>query len=136
MNPKYTPFHPQWHRARTPIFWWLGKPAYVKFITRELTSIPVAYTAVLLLAQVWVLSQGEQAYESFLTVLRSPAAIAVHALVLLGLLFHTITWLNLAPKALVVSIGGRRVPDAAIAIAHYAAWLAASALVVWFFLRT
>ena len=129
MNPKHKLFHPKWHRPRTPIFWWLRKLSYTRFITRELTSIPVAYTAVLLLAQVWVLSRGEEAYERFLAVLRSPAAIVFHALILVGLLFHTVTWLNLAPKALVVRLGGRRVPDAAITLAHYAAWLVASALI-------
>jgi fumarate reductase subunit C len=55
--------------------------------------------------------------------------------VLLALLFHTVTWLNLAPKAIVLHLGGRRLPDAAVLAAHYAAWLVVSAAVVWLFLR-
>ena len=72
MNESYKIYHPRWHRERMPIFWWLKKLAYVKFITRELTSLGVAYTAILLLIQIWILSRGEAAYERFLALLASP----------------------------------------------------------------
>jgi fumarate reductase subunit C len=113
---------------RMPIFWWLGKLSYTKFIIRELTSIAVGYTAVVLLVQIWGLSRGSNFFADWL---RSPFALVVHSFVLIVLLFHTITWLNLAPKALVVRVGGRRIPDQAVLIAHYFAWIAASALVLW-----
>ena len=135
MNESYKIYHPRWHRERTPIFWWLKKLSYVKFITRELTSLGVAYTAVLLLIQIWILSRGEAAYDRFEALLASPPALVFHGLILLVLLFHTITWLNLAPKALVLRLRGRRVPDAAIVAAHYAAWLFGTALVVWYLLE-
>jgi fumarate reductase subunit C len=50
---------------------------------------------------------------------------------LAGLLFHTLTWLHLAPRAMVVRLGGRRVPDAMVLLGQYAAWAGASALVAW-----
>ena len=131
-NPKYELYHPKWHRERYPILWWLRKPAYTKFITRELTSLAVGYAAVLLVLQVWFLSRGEQAYERFVQFLQSPAALVLHGVVLLFLLFHSVTWLNLAPKALVLRLGGKRLPDGAVLAGHYAAWLGATALVVWF----
>ena len=134
MNPSYKIYHPKWHRERTPIFWWLKRFSYVKFISRELTSLAVAYTAILLLLQIWVVSRGAAAYERFLALLASPLALAFHALILLALLFHTITWLNLAPKALVFHLRGRRLPDTAIVAVHYAAWLAATGLVAWWLL--
>ena len=130
-NPKYELYHPKPYRKRFPIFWWLERFAYVKFITRELTSVAVGYAAILLIAQVWFLSGGEQAYERFLSFLQSPAVLVLHGVVLLSLLFHTITWLNLAPKALVFHVGGKRLPDAAVLAGHYAAWLGATALLVW-----
>jgi len=136
VNPDYKLYHPKWHRMRMPIFWWLGKLSYTKFIVRELTSLAVGYAAVILLAQIWILSRGKDAYARFLEWLQSPFALIVHTLVLLILLFHTITWLNLAPKALVVRIGGRRLPDEAVLVAHYLAWLAASGLVVWYLVRS
>ena len=117
-----------------PIFWWLKKLSYSKFITRELTSLAVGYSAVLLLAQAWALYEDQGAYERFLDLLQSPLALIFHALVLLFLLFHTITWLNLAPSALVFRLGRLRVPDAAVLAGHYVAWLAATGLVVWYLL--
>ena len=130
-NPKYELYHPKWYRERFPIFWWLERFAYAKFITRELTSVAVGYATILLVLQVWFLSRGEQAYERFLSFLQAPAVLVFHGVVLLFLLFHTVTWLNLAPKALVLRLGGKRLPDAAVLAGHYAAWLGATALLVW-----
>lgn len=130
-NPDYKLYHPKWHRRRIPIFWWLSKYTYSKFIFRELTSLAVGYSAVLLIAQVWVLAQGEETYVRFLELLRRPPVLALNCFVLLALLFHTVTWLNLAPKALVVRLGRRRVPDLAVLVAHYVGWLSASALLFW-----
>ena len=89
----------------------------------------------LLLIEVSVLARGEAAYGRFLAWLQSPAVLALNAFVLLALLFHTFTWLNLAPRALVLRVGKRRVPDALVLVAHYSAWIAASALLAWLILR-
>jgi fumarate reductase subunit C len=48
--------------------------------------------------------------------------------------FHAVTWFNLAPQAMVVRLGGKRVPGAWIAAANYAAWALASALAAWILL--
>jgi fumarate reductase subunit C len=109
----------------------LRRLPYAKFITRELTSLAVGYTATLLVIQIWAMGQGEETYQRFLGWLEHPVVIAVHVIVVAGLLFHTVTWLNLAPKALVVRLGQRRVPDAAVVALHYAGLLLATALVAW-----
>lgn len=134
-HARYTPYHPKWYRRRMPIFWWLGRLSYVRFITRELTSLAVGYMALVLLAAVWALARGEAAWAAFLEGLAHPAWLTVHGVVAFFLLFHTVTWLGLAPKALVLKLGRRRLPDAAVVAAHYVAWAAASALVLAFFLR-
>ena len=131
MNDRYRLYHPKWHRRRIPIFWWLEKLCYTKFITRELTSLFVAYSALVLLVQTWAAGRGAEAYDRFLEWLARPAVVVLHALVLAAVLMHTITWLNLTPKALVLRLGGRRVPDAMVLLGHYAAWLGASAAIVW-----
>ncbi len=130
-NPKYEMFHPKWYRKQLPIFWWLEKPAYAKFITRELTSLAVGYAALLIMLEIWVLSRGPEAHERFRNLLASPPVLVFHGVVLLFLLFHSVTWFNLAPKALSVRLGRRRVPDAVVLAGHYASWLIATALVVW-----
>ena len=50
--------------------------------------------------------------------------------------FHAVTWFNLAPKAMVVDMGGRRLPAAVVAGANYAAWAVVSAVLAWLVLET
>ena len=131
-NPDYELYHPKWYRKRYPIFWWLERFSYAKFITRELTSLAVGYAAVLLMLEVGLLSRGPGDHGRFRELLESPAVLIFHGIVLIFLLFHSITWLNLAPKALVLHLGRKRLPEAAVLGGHYAAWLAATVLVVWY----
>jgi fumarate reductase subunit C len=135
MNPAYRRHHPKWHRARMPIFWWVRKFPYIWFITRELTSVFVAYAAVLLLVQVRALDAGVDAYRRFLAWASSPFATGLHVLMLLALVFHAVTWFHLAPRALVVRLAGRRLPETAVLAGQYVAWAVASALVAWVLLR-
>ena len=130
-NPRYVLYHPKWYRKPYPIFWWLERFAYGKFITREMTSVAVGYAAVLFMLELWVLSRGPAAYERFVELLGSIPLLILHSVVLAFLLFHSITWFNLAPRALVVRLGRRRIPDALVLAGHYAAWLVATAVVVW-----
>ena len=131
MNPRHSRFHPRWYRERLPIFWWLERWSYTLFIVRELTSLFVAYGAVLLLVQVRALAAGEEATARFDAWLRTPGAMAFHGLVLLALLFHTATWIHLAPRAMEVRVGARRVPDGVVLAGHCLAWVVATGLVAW-----
>lgn len=131
MNPEYRPYHPKWYRSKVPIFWWLHKRSYTAFIGRELTSVFVAYSAILLVVLVLALDRGEGAYLEVMDWLSRPAVLAAHVLVLFVVLFHTITWLNLAPMAIVAKIGGRRVPASAVLLGHYAAWVVCTGFVAW-----
>jgi len=133
VNPDYKLYHPRWYRTRMPIFWWLGKLSYTKFIFRELTSLAVGYAAVVLLAEIWALSRGF--HDRFASWLQTPFALIVNSLVLLVLMFHAVTWLQLAPRALVVRVGRQRVPDVAVLVAHYIGWIAATALVYWYLVK-
>jgi fumarate reductase subunit C len=118
-----------------PIFWWTRRGSYVFFIARELTSLAVGWTCLMLLAWAWALAQGPESYERWNDFLRRGPVLVLNALAFAALLFHSVTWLNLAPKAMVVKLGRLRVPDAVLLGAHYAAWVAASALVVWLLVR-
>jgi fumarate reductase subunit C len=133
-NPDYRLYHPRPYRRRMPIFWWLERAAYVKFIARELTAVPVAYAALLLLAEAWALGRGEAAFRRLNELLAAPWALVLHGAVAAALLFHAFTWLHLAPKAMEVRLGGRRVPDGAILAGQYLGWLGATALVAWLLL--
>ena len=54
----YTPYHPRWYRRRMSVLWWLKDRAYVKFVLRELTSVFVAFFALLYLWQIRALAEG------------------------------------------------------------------------------
>ena len=131
VNPEYRPYHPKWHRRRIPIFWWLGRLSYIRFIARELTSVFVAYCAGLLLVQTWILGRGEHAYAGFREWLSSPPIVAFHLVVWLAVVFHAVTWFGLAPSALVVRVGGWRVPNRVILLGHLVAWVMVSGGIVW-----
>ena len=105
----------------------MARPTRRRFLQAGCTS----WTALVLVGLVAAVGRGEPAYRRFLELVASPWAIALHVLVLAALLFHTVTWLNLAPQAMVVKLRGRRLPDAAVVAAHYGAWLALSAAIVF-----
>lgn len=132
---QYTPYHPRWYRTRVSTYWWLRKWYYLKFVLRELSAIFVAYFVVITLLQIHSLSRGFEAYARFEERMRNPLMIALNAISFLFVLFHTITWFNLAPRAMVVRLGGKRVPNALIEGSNYLAWLVISAVVAWFILR-
>jgi fumarate reductase subunit C len=132
---QYTPYHPRWYRRRVSVWWWLKQRNYALFVLRELTSVCVAYVAVALLLEVVAIGRGPEAHALFRQAMGKPAAVVVNALALGGLLFHSVTWFLLAPKAMDARLKGQRVPDAAVSGANFAAWAALSGAVAWLLLR-
>jgi fumarate reductase subunit C len=130
-SPAYTQYHPRWFRPRVSTYWWLGRRSYLAFILRELSSIFVAWFVVYLLLLVRAVSEGEASYQQFLGWSGRPVMLFVNVVGLIFVVFHAITWFNLAPQALAVRLRGKRVPGALITASNYLAWAAASALVVW-----
>ena len=131
----HTPYHPRWYRRRMSVWWWLKNRAYARFVARELTSVFVAFFSVLYLWQLRAVAQGPAAYADALARLKTPLFLAVDTVALLFVLFHTITWFNLTPTAMVVRVRGKRVPDTIVAGSNYVAWVVLSAVVGWIFAR-
>lgn len=131
--PTYYP--PRAYRTRVSTYWWLRSWPYLRFILRELSSISVAWFVLVTLLQLGALHRGPAEYARFGEWLRSPLLIAGNAVALFFLLFHAITWFNLAPKAMAVRIRGKRVPPLFITVPNYIAWLAASLFVAFVLLR-
>ena len=131
----YTANHPRWYRPRVSTWWWMGQWPYLKFILRELTSLAVAWFVVLTMMQIWALRGGSEAYDTFQQWLRTWWVLLLNAVSLAFVVFHTITWFNLAPRAMTVRLGGKRLPDAAISAPNYAVWIAVSAFLAWLLLR-
>ena len=134
-EPRYTLYHPRWYRRRVSVWWWLQNPRYTGFVLRELTSVFVAFFAGVLLWQLRAVVQGPEAYAQFLARLSMPLFLTLHAIAFAFVLFHAVTWFNLAPKAMVVRVRGTRVPGGIVVGLNYAAWLALSGAVAFFLLR-
>ena len=128
-SPAYTEFHPRCYRPPLSTYWWLGKWAYVKFILRELSSVAVAWTVAMILLQIRALIRGPEAYVRFGHRVSSPWMIVLNVVAFAFLLLHSITWFNLAPKAMAVRVGGRRVPAVLISGPQYIAWIVISTIV-------
>ena len=134
-RPHDTLYHPRWYRRRVSVWWWLKKRSYAGFVLRELTSVFVAFFALIYLWQIRAVVQGPDAYMQFLARLKTPLFLALDAVAFFFVLFHAITWFNLTPKAMVVRVRGKRVPDWVIVGSNYAAWLVLSAAVAVVLLR-
>jgi fumarate reductase subunit C len=131
----YTGFHQRLYLRRVPLGWWLRRRSYLVFVLRELSSVFVAWSVGFTLVAVYCVAAGDDWYRGFLAWAAQPWLIAVNAVALLFVVFHAVTWFNLAPRALVPRLRGRRVPAVWIAGANYAAWVLVSAAVARLVLR-
>jgi fumarate reductase subunit C len=132
--PIYTLYHPKWYRKRVSTWWWTERWRSFKFILRELSSLAVIYFAGMLLWLLWSLGQGVESYNDFLGWMKEPWMIAFNVIALVFVLYHSITWFNLAPKAMPLRMGGRRLPEWMIATPNYIVWITISAVIVWLIL--
>ena len=110
-----------------PTGWWLKKKTYSLFMLRELTCIFVGGYASLLL----ILASQLGDEKGFGDILTSPLLIGLQIIALPMVLYHTVTWLNLTPKVLVIWRGEERVNPLLIAGVHYLAWVVISIVILW-----
>jgi fumarate reductase subunit C len=134
-GPHYTLYHPRWYRRRMSVWWWLQNRSYAGFVLRELTSVFVAFFALVYLWQLRALVRGPAAYDKFLARLETPPFLVLDIVAFIFVLVHAVTWLNLTPKAMVVRLAGKRVPDWVILGMNYAAWIVLSGAVAFVLLR-
>jgi fumarate reductase subunit C len=106
-----------------PRNWWMKKKSYSLFMLRELTCVFVGGYALFLLILVACAANGEAA---FIAMLNSPVSIVLHVIALPMVIYHSITWINLTPKVLIIWRGEERVSSTLIAAVHHAGWIVLS----------
>lgn len=131
----YTLYHPRWYRRPVSVWWWLENWDSTRFVLREISGSFTFFFALVYLWQVRAVAQGPEAYARFLERMASPLFVALHLITFVFVLFHAVTWFNLAPRAIVMRFRGARVPDAVIVGMNYLAGIVSSAVVAWFLLR-
>ena len=111
--------------------WYFKQPRYLRYMSREVTCIFIGAFALLLLCALGRLSEGQAAYESFLTALQGPWSILGLLVVLLFAVHNATSWFNVTPKAMPVQIGEDFLPGKYIVAAHYAVWIVVSLAVLF-----
>ena len=119
------------YQRRMSVFWWVHKRSYFLFVMRELSSLFVAWFVIYLLMFIAAVGGGAEKYDAFLDRASSPLFLVVNAAALAFLVLHTITWFALTPQAMVLNLGGRRVPGVLIVAAQYVGLAAVSAFIYW-----
>ena len=114
------------YRRPMPADWWLKKRIYSLFMLRELTCVFVGgYSLVLL-----ILASRIGDKDAVIAMLNSKTLSVLQLIALPMVIYHTVTWLNLTPKVLVVWRGEERVNPLLIAGVHYVAWIGVSIVIL------
>jgi fumarate reductase subunit C len=113
--------------------WFLRQSRYRNYMLREATAIIVAvYCCLILAALLSVGSDNSQNWNDFLARQQHPGWLAWHVFSLGFLIvFQTIPWFRLAPRAMPLQLGEWSVPPALILGLHYAGWVFCSLFVLF-----
>ena len=125
----------QYHRPHRWA-WWTERPAYLRFMVRELTSVLIAGYLVVLVITLARVGGGEAAAAEWLQALSGTGWKVAHAVALVAALWHSITWFNAVPQAMPLFVGENRVsaPIAAV-VMGYGPWLTETAVNMRWVLR-
>lgn len=107
--------------------WWLKQPRYIRYMMREMSAAFIGIYALILIAGLYRLSQGEAAYREFLGAAAGPAGLTFAVIAMVFAIYHTYTWFQVTPKAMPLAVGGKRVPGALIVAAHWLGFVIVSA---------
>ncbi len=119
---------------KMPATWWLRKRSYFFFMLRELSSVFIAIFLVVLLVQIYQLSEGPESYNAFAQRLGSPGWIIFHAIALLFAIYHSITWFFSTAVVLPLRLGEREIPRNLVTALNIGAWIVVSLVILNLFL--
>lgn len=113
--------------------WWRRNAFFRIYMLRELTSLAVMAYAIVLTVGLVRLSQGPQAWQSFMDAVASPLGVLLHVVLLLSMVIHAKSWFEIMPKTMpMMFVGGRRVAAATITGLGWAASIIATvAVLIW-----
>ena len=113
--------------------WYMRNKRYKVYVMRELSSFLVAFYTFYTICALAILATGSaEKWDSFLASQQSTGMVIFHGLALLYFLFfQTFPWFKLAPKAMPVQVGEKKLPDGYIIGGHYVAWVVVTAFIFW-----
>ena len=120
-------------RQMSKTTWYMRNRRYKVYVLREMTSLLVGfYTFLTIFALAALATDSPERWNAFLASQQSTAMIIFHGLALLYFMFYqTFPWFKLAPKAMPVQLGEKKLDDNYIIIGHYVVWVVISAFIFW-----
>ncbi|MCC4265916.1 fumarate reductase subunit C [Oceanimonas baumannii] len=116
-----------------PVSWWWQKAPFRRYMLREATVLPLTFFCLCLLAGLWSLGQGPQAWAGWMNFMARPVVIALNGLALAASLFHAFTFFLMMPRVMPVKWSGKYVPVVHVALIQWAI-TAAISLFAWLWL--
>ena len=124
--------HQPYVRPVSKTTWYMRNGRYKRYMLREVTCLLVGFYCLLILWGLAALAAGPERWNGFLESQQNLLMVIVHAIALIYyLVYMTFDWFKLAPKAMPVQLGEKKLPDRVIVIGHYVAWAAISLFVFW-----
>ena len=112
--------------------WYMRNGRYKRYMLREVTCLLVGFYCFLSIWSLAALAAGPDRWSGFLESQQNVLMVSVHAIALIYfLVYMTFDWFKLAPKAMPVQLGEKKLPDRFIVIGHYAVWAVVSLFVFW-----
>ena len=120
-------------REMSTTTWYMRNGRYKVYVLRELSSFLVMfYTFLTIFALAALTKESPEHWNSFLASQQSTGMVIFHGLALLYFLFfQTFPWFKLAPKAMPVQVGEKKLPDGYIIVGHYVVWVVLSLFIFW-----
>ena len=104
-----------------PIDWWLKKPAYTRFMIRDITSVFIAAYCLFLICIMYK-AEPDRGFAAFYASWGSPLSQVLHLIALAFALYHSVTFFNLTPRVMVLFRGDEKVPEWWVSGAHFLLW--------------
>jgi len=113
--------------------WYMRNGRYKRYMLREVTCLLVGFYSLLAIFGLAALAAGTpERWDAFLASQQNGLMVAVHAIALVYfLVYMTFDWFKLAPKAMPVQLGEKKLPAQVIVIGHYLAWVVVSLVIFW-----
>ena len=110
--------------------WWLKHPRYIRYMLREFSALFIGIYILVLTVGLYRLSEGAEAYSSFLSAVGGLAGLGLAILTFIFAIYHSYTWFAVTPKAMPLRFAGKPVPAAVIVAAHWCGFIIIS-LILW-----
>jgi len=112
--------------------WYMRNGRFKIYVLREITCLLVGFYSFLTIFGLAALAGGAESWASFLASQRGTGMAVFHTIALIYfLVYQTFGWFALAPKAMPLMIGEKKVAASNIVVGHYAVWAVLSLFVFW-----